>query len=210
MESSVHTESTNVSFWRVGWHSCFPLQESIEKRRLWVHPGFFSRGQPVLPSFFDDLRDGMWEAIQILFWRVLLQGRFDSNLKSHKIKLFSIIFIRPFYIITLFLASFSHQRFIIRILSDSKSPKIFRTFLCILANLTNVVVWMVSIRPLISKSNRTLCMVLEIVPSAPITANITITNVFHSILRSFITSKYLFYFLLSLFHSVFRWDLNIY
>ena len=36
-------------------------------------------------------------------------------------------------------------------LSDSKSPQVSRTFLSILADLNNVVVWLVSTRPLISK-----------------------------------------------------------
>ena len=37
-------------------------------------------------------------------------------------------------------------------LSDSKSPQVFRTFLSILADLNNAVLWMSSIRPLISNS----------------------------------------------------------
>ena len=38
-------------------------------------------------------------------------------------------------------------------LSDSKSPQVSRTLLSILAYLNNVALWMVSIRPLISKSS---------------------------------------------------------
>ena len=38
-------------------------------------------------------------------------------------------------------------------LSESKSPQISRTLLSILADLNNAIVWMVSIRPLISKSS---------------------------------------------------------
>ena len=34
-------------------------------------------------------------------------------------------------------------------LSDSKSPQVSRTFLCILAVLNNVIIWMVSTRPVI-------------------------------------------------------------
>ena len=38
--------------------------------------------------------------------------------------------------------------------SDSKSPQVSRTLLSIQADLNNAVVWMVSTRPLISKSSR--------------------------------------------------------
>ena len=40
-----------------------------------------------------------------------------------------------------------------RSLSDSKSPQVSRTLLCILAVLNNAVVWMVSTRPRTSKSS---------------------------------------------------------
>ena len=40
-----------------------------------------------------------------------------------------------------------------RILSDSKSARVFRTFLSILADVNNAVVWRVSNRPVISKSS---------------------------------------------------------
>ena len=49
--------------------------------------------------------------------------------------------------------NFSHQHSLMVFhcsLSDSKSPQISRTLLSILADLNNVVIWMVSTRPLIS------------------------------------------------------------
>ena len=65
-------------------------------------------------------------------------------------------------------------------LSDSKSPHVSRTFLSILANLNNAVVWMVSTRPLISKSSSSFINPLVTVPRAPITIGINVTFMFHS------------------------------
>ena len=65
-------------------------------------------------------------------------------------------------------------------LSDSKSPQVSRTFLSILAILSNTVVWMVSTRPLISKFPTPFTNPLVIVPRAPITTDITLTFIFHS------------------------------
>ena len=58
--------------------------------------------------------------------------------------------------------------------SDSNSPQISTTFLSILADLNNAVVWMVSTRPLITKSCRTFINPLVTVPHAPITHGITV------------------------------------
>ena len=65
-------------------------------------------------------------------------------------------------------------------LSDSKSPQVSRTFLGILAVLNNVVFWMVSTCPLISKSSSPLNNPLVTVPKAPITIGIVVTFMFHS------------------------------
>ena len=59
-------------------------------------------------------------------------------------------------------------------LSDNKYPQISRTLLSILADLNNAVVWMVSTRPLISKSSSPCINPLVIVLSA------SITFMFHS------------------------------
>ena len=53
-------------------------------------------------------------------------------------------------------------------LSDSKSPQVFRIFLSILAVLNNVVVWMVSTRPPISKSSSPFSNPLVTVPKSTI------------------------------------------
>ena len=58
------------------------------------------------------------------------------------------------------------------ILNDSKSPQVFRTFLSILADLNNSVVWMVSPCPLISKSPSHFTNTLWIVPGAQIITGI--------------------------------------
>ena len=61
-------------------------------------------------------------------------------------------------------------------LSDSKSSQISRTLFSILVNLNNIV-WMLSIRPLISKSFSPCTIPLVTVP---ITIYITVTFMFHS------------------------------
>ena len=65
-------------------------------------------------------------------------------------------------------------------MSDSKSPQVSRTLLCILSVFNNAVVWMVSTRPPISKSSRPFNNPLVTVPKAPITIGIIVTFMFHS------------------------------
>ena len=67
-----------------------------------------------------------------------------------------------------------------RSLSDSKSPQVSRTLLCILAVLNNAVVWMVSTRRPTSTSSRPFRNHLVTVPNAPITIGIIFTCMFHS------------------------------
>ena len=69
-----------------------------------------------------------------------------------------------------------------RSLSDSKSSQVFRTLLSILAGLNKAIVCMVSTYPLISKSSSPFNNPLGIVPSAPITIDITVTFMFHRFL----------------------------
>ena len=79
--------------------------------------------------------------------------------------------------------SFSHHRWLMVShwsLNDGKSPQVSRILLNILANLNNDVVWMVSARPLISKSSSPCTNPLVTVPSAPITTGITVTCMVHS------------------------------
>ena len=70
-------------------------------------------------------------------------------------------------------------------LNDSKSPQVSRTLLSILTDINNAVVWMVSIRPLISKSSGPCTNPLVTVPIAPSTTGIIITFMFHSFFNSF-------------------------
>ena len=65
-------------------------------------------------------------------------------------------------------------------LSDSKSPLVSRTLFNILADLNNVVVWMVSIRTLISKSSSLCINPLVTVPKEAITIGITVSFTFYS------------------------------
>ena len=67
-------------------------------------------------------------------------------------------------------------------LSDSKSLQVSRTLLSILAILSNVVLWMVSSGPLISKSLSLFNNPLVTVPKAPIMIGIIVTFMFHSFL----------------------------
>ena len=75
-------------------------------------------------------------------------------------------------------------------LSDSKSPQVSRTLLSILADLNHAVVWMLSTRPLTSKSSSPLSNLLVTVPKAPITTiGIIVTCMFHGFFNSLIRSR---------------------
>ena len=68
-------------------------------------------------------------------------------------------------------------------LSDYKSPQVSRTLLSIQANLS-AVVWIVSSRPLISKSFRPCANPLVTAPRRPITSSTTVTFMLHSFFNS--------------------------
>ena len=82
-------------------------------------------------------------------------------------------------------------------LSDSKPPQIPRTFHSILADLNNVVVWIVSTHPLISKSSSPFNNPSVTVPRAPITIGINITFMFLCFFNSLAKFKYSSFFLFS-------------
>ena len=82
-------------------------------------------------------------------------------------------------------------------LSDSKSTQVSRILLSILADLNNAVVWMVSTRPLISKSSRPFINPSVTVAWAPITNGINVIFLFHNFFNSRARSWYLSFFLLS-------------
>ena len=62
------------------------------------------------------------------------------------------------------------------ILSDSKSPLVFRTPLSNLNDLNNAIVWMISAHPPISNSSNPFIRPLVIVPSTTITTEITVID----------------------------------
>ena len=103
--------------------------------------------------------------------------------------------------------SFSHERQLVVFhwsLSDTKSPQISRILLSILVVLNNVVVWMVSIRPLTSKSSSPFSNPYVTVPKAPITIGIIVTCMFHSFFNSLARSRYLHFF--SHYFSLILWS----
>ena len=82
-------------------------------------------------------------------------------------------------------------------LSDSKSPRVSRTLLSILANLNNALVWMVTTCPHISKSFSLFTKSLVDVSSALITTGITVTFLYHCSYSRLARSWYLSRFSLS-------------
>ena len=63
-------------------------------------------------------------------------------------------------------------------LSDSEPPQVSSNLLSIQADLINAIVWMISTRPLISKSSSPFNEHLGTVPSLPITIGIVVTFMF--------------------------------
>ena len=114
---------------------------------------------------------------------------FSKNKKTKKQKKKPVLLVPLWY--SLCSLGKSHRLTII------KSPQVSRTLLCILADLNNALVSMVSTRPLISKSSSLLTNLLLIVLSAPITNGITVTFMF----LNFFSSLALL-LLLSLFYSL--------
>ena len=82
-------------------------------------------------------------------------------------------------------------------LSDNKSPQVSRTLLSILANVSNAVIWIVSTRPIISKSSTSFTNFLVTVLSAQITTCDTVTFMFHGFFIPLARSRYLSVFSLS-------------
>ena len=76
-------------------------------------------------------------------------------------------------------------------LSNSKSSQVSRTLLTILAVLNNIVVWMVSSRPVISKSSSPCTNPLVTVLRAQNSIDIVVTFMFHSFFNYLARSRYL-------------------
>ena len=91
-------------------------------------------------------------------------------------------------------------------LSDGKCPQDSRTFLGIQADLNNAVVWMVYVRPLISKPSSFLTKLLRTVPCASIIIGITVTFLFHHIILLWQGPSICLSFRFLKFHSMFRWE----
>ena len=96
---------------------------------------------------------------------------------------------------------YSLRVFYISNLSDSMSLQVSRTFLSILADLNNTVVWMSSTRPLIFKTSSFCTNPLVTILRVPITTCITVTFRFHSFFYSQAKSLYLFFISIS-FHFI--------
>ena len=79
-------------------------------------------------------------------------------------------------------------------LSDIKSLQVSRTLLSILADLNYIVVWMVSIHPLVTMSSSLYSNLLVTVPSAWIRIGITVIFMFHCFYSSLVRFKYLSFF----------------
>ena len=79
-------------------------------------------------------------------------------------------------------------------LCDSKFPQVSRTLLSILADLNNVVEWIVSTRPLISKSSSPFNYPLVTGPKVRTTIGIIVTFMFHSFFDLLARSRYLSFF----------------
>ena len=120
----------------------------------------------------------------------------------------AVIIIIIVIIIILVQESFSHQRQLMVFhwsLSDSKSSQVFRTFLSILVDLNNAVIWMASTRPLIFKPSSPCINPLVTVPKS------TNYKWYHShfyvptfFFNSPARSRYLSFF--SLFFNFTRWS----
>ena len=105
-------------------------------------------------------------------------------------------------LLLLLLLLFTPLEFFTSMLTDGFSlefewQQVSRTRLRILAVLSNAVVWIVSVRPPISKSSRPFNNPLVIVPNAPITIGTIVTFMFHSFFNSLARSRYLSFFSLS-------------
>ena len=76
-----------------------------------------------------------------------------------------------------------------RSLSDHKPPQISWTLLCILTDLNNAVVWMVSTHPYITQSPSPCISPLVTVPRAPVKIGSTVNFMFHSFFCSLVRSS---------------------
>ena len=141
---------------------------------------------------FYFLNNSQW--ITLLTQSCVLLYSLCANLLHSLIMWLIVSSLSPHYYYYLLIRVFSHQCKLMVFhwsLSDSKSPQVSRTLLSILAVFNNAVVWMVSTRPLTSKSSRPFNNLLVTVPKAPITIGIIVTFMFNSFFSSLARSRYL-------------------
>ena len=89
-------------------------------------------------------------------------------------------------------------------LSNSKFPQVSRIFLRILVDLDNTIVWIIPARPLNFKTSSPFTKHLEIVSSAPITIECTVTFKSYSFFSPLARFKYVSLFSLSLIFALWQ------
>ena len=95
-------------------------------------------------------------------------------------------------------------------LRDSNCPQVSKTLLSILAVLNNAIVWMVSTRPLTSKSSSPFSNPLVTVPKSPITIGIIITFMFNSFFQfSGKVEVFILLFIIFHFYSIASRDIRV-
>ena len=88
-------------------------------------------------------------------------------------------------------------------LCENLSPQVSRTLLSILTDFNNAVVWMVSTRPVISRTSSPCINFFVSVPRAPITIGITVTFIFHSFQSPSNVEVFIFFIAFFQFYAVF-------
>ena len=126
-----------------------------------------------------------------IFFSVLLQNLIVFLLFAFCFTMWSAWAAHPLLLLLLLLWVFYWS------LSNSKSPQVSKTYLMILANLNNTVLWMVLILHLISNSSSPLFKSFGTILRAPTTVGITVTREFHIFNSSLARFRYLYIFLSS-------------
>ena len=125
------------------------------------------------------------EVFILLFLFFQFYSVFSRNSKVDNFQIIIIIIINCFIIIIIIIiiiGSFSHHRLLVFFhssLSYSKSPQVSGTLLSIMGDIKNVVFWIVTTCPVISRSFSPLTNSLVTVLRASITIGITIALIFH-------------------------------
>ena len=121
----------------------------------------------MFPSFFNSLARSWYLSFFAYSFRFILWSTGTAKSKILQILFFFVDYYKVW-------SSGTSVR-----LSDSKFPRVSRTLLSILVDLSNAVVCMVFTRPVVSKSSTPCINPLVTVPTAPITIGVTVTFMFH-------------------------------